>query len=240
MSTILFWCIRSSILTAKKPLNAGLLALPLIYGLTTGINVISIVLDGPKMLYMDNIGAGLAVIISLSIGLIIAIIVQLFVVPWQRRKITGNDESSGPVKFTINGSSESTPSGSPKKNRRPTSLVQNDLPAITEQTELASFNNLGALSPCFYQNGAKIGDKRNGMANGSYKIDPKIIAKAEILLNKNRSLDNTDLTITSLNFIDEHQQQNGYIHARTDCQTLQSYFNPISSNLNQTYVFKDF
>lgn len=54
MSTILFWCIRSTILRAKKPLNAGLIALPLIYGLTTSINVVSIVLDGPKRTYLSN------------------------------------------------------------------------------------------------------------------------------------------------------------------------------------------
>lgn len=48
MSTFLFWCIRSLILRAKNPLKAGLIALPLIYGLTTCVNVVSIVLDGPK------------------------------------------------------------------------------------------------------------------------------------------------------------------------------------------------
>lgn len=173
---------------------------------------------------MDNISAGCAALISLAIGLIVVIAVQCFVVPWQRRKITGHHCSSGPVKFTINDSSESTPSGSPKKNRRPTSFVQNDLPAITEQTELASFNNLGGLSPCLYPNGIKNNDKQTGLSNGSYKIDPRIIEKAETLLDKDRSLDNTDLTVTSLNFIDEHQQLNG-LHAKDNRETIQTYFN---------------
>lgn len=51
MSTILFSCIRLFILNAEKPVNAALLSLPLIYGLTTFINVISIVMDGPKRNY---------------------------------------------------------------------------------------------------------------------------------------------------------------------------------------------
>lgn len=48
ISTVLFWCIRTLILNSSSPLKAGLLALPLIYGLTTAINVLSIVFDGPK------------------------------------------------------------------------------------------------------------------------------------------------------------------------------------------------
>lgn len=55
MSTILFWSIRSLILKAKNPLNAGLIALPLIYGLTTCINVVSIVFDGPKCKYSTHL-----------------------------------------------------------------------------------------------------------------------------------------------------------------------------------------
>lgn len=177
---------------------------------------------------MENISGYVAFAISIAIGLLIALAVQLFFVPWQRRKITGKNDD-GRVKFTINDSSESTPSGSPKRNRRPASLVQSDtLPPITEQTELASFNNLSGLNPCFYANDNKSqqnGVKNLTVANGSYKIDPNIIRKAESLLGQHRSLDNTDLTITSLNFIDENHQPNGHLHAPSQPQqTLQSYF----------------
>lgn len=163
---------------------------------------------------MDGISAPIATGISVVIGLVVGLLVQILLVPWQRREITGNHEG-GRVKFTINDSSESTPSGSPKR-KRPASLVQSDskpLPAITEQTELASFNNFNALSPCLYpnDNSQQNGGKNLLLTNGSYKIDKKIIEKAENLLGKNRSLDNTDLTVTSLNFIDEHHQQNGHI-----------------------------
>jgi solute carrier family 20 (sodium-dependent phosphate transporter) len=48
------------------------------------------------------------------------------------------------------------------------------------------------------------------MEGNPYKFDPKLMKKAENLLGKNNatlttSLDNTDLTITSLNYIDEYQ-----------------------------------
>lgn len=143
---------------------------------------------------MDNITAPIALAISVVIGLVVALLVQLFFVPWQRREITGNSDG-GRVKFTINDSSESTPNGSPKRNRRPASLVQAEskpLPAITEQTELASFNNLSGLNPCFYPNDKTQhnGGKNHTLANGNYRIDPKIIQKAENLLAKNRSLGN--------------------------------------------------
>lgn len=125
------------------------------------------------VLYMDNISSPIAIAISLFIGVVVALIVQLFLVPWQRREITGNAQN-GRVKFTINDSSESTPSGSPKRKQqqpRPTSLVQTDpkiLPAITEQTELASFNNLGGVTPSFYQN-----DKTAQQNGGAVRQSPQ-------------------------------------------------------------------
>lgn len=181
------------------------------------------------MLYMDNITASTAVGISVVVGFIVAIIVQLIFVPWQRREITGNT-LSGPVKFTINESSESTPSGSPKRKQRPSSHIQSDtklLPAITEQTELTSFNNLSGVNPCLYPNDKtqQNGGRTPSITNGNYKIDSKIIEKAENLLSSHRSLDNTDLTITSLNYIDEHhQQQNGYLRSANQSEPLHSYF----------------
>lgn len=56
------------------------------------------------VLHMDNIPAWVALLISLSVGLVVAILVQLFIVPWQRRKVLGQSKASGkPVKFTIDG-----------------------------------------------------------------------------------------------------------------------------------------
>lgn len=187
---------------------------------------------------MDNIAPWLAVTISVVVGLVVAIGVQLFVVPWQRRKIT-NDRNGGPVTFTINDSNESTPSGSPRKNRRPITDGK-PLPAITEQTELSSFNNLSGVNPSLYANqkyGKTIEAK---VANGgthsiNYKIDPKIVQNAEYLLGKS-SLDNTDLTITSLNFIDEHHQQNGNVPIERNGKKLQAHFDPKHVPSNSRYA----
>lgn len=180
---------------------------------------------------MDNIATWLAITISVIIGLAVAIGIQLVVVPWQRRTIT-NERSGGKVKFTITDSNESTPSGSPKKNRRPQSYIVDGktLPAITEQTELASFNNLCGVSPSLYSNQkygkspeVKIANGFGATYSSNYKIDPKISQKAENLLGK-VSLDNTDLTITSLNFIDEHHQPNGNAPVERTAKTLQTHF----------------
>lgn len=48
MSTALFWCIRRFIIQSTNPLRSGLLALPVFYGVTLFVNVLSIVHDGPK------------------------------------------------------------------------------------------------------------------------------------------------------------------------------------------------
>lgn len=188
---------------------------------------------------MDNISSPIAIAISLFIGITVALLVQLFLVPWQRREITGNAQN-GRVKFTINDSSESTPNGSPKRKQpRPASLVETDpkiLPAITEQTELASFNNLGGVTPSFYQNdkaaqqnGAAV--RQPSIANGNFKIDPKYIEKAEHLLGNNRSLDNMDLTITSLNYIDEHHHPaNGYLRSIIPRESPQNCFDSQLNN----------
>lgn len=69
------------------PLEAGLISLPLFYSFTILVNIFSIVLDGPKLLYMDNIPLWLAAVISLSVALVSMIFIWLVVVPWQRKKI---------------------------------------------------------------------------------------------------------------------------------------------------------
>ena len=92
------------------------------------------------------------------------------------------------------------------------------LPAIAEITELVSLTDNSPktfkLAPFTLHNGKQMQSQQQQQQNGvtspdgGYKIHPDIIKKAEDLLGK-ASLDNTDLTITSLNFIDEHQNGNG-------------------------------
>lgn len=133
----------------------------------------------------------------------------------------------------MNNSKESTPSGSPKSKRRPASLITDgkQLPSITETTELVSFKDTTAPKTYIEKSLKKNLDfcdftKMSPIPNGNnYKIDPKIIEKAENLLGKT-SLDNTDLTITSLNYIDE-QQHGITIKGYFDRQ--HSYRSPIGS-----------
>ncbi|CAO1395460.1 unnamed protein product [Diamesa hyperborea] len=221
MSVGLYMGINKFILQTKNPLKSGLLSLPLFYGITLFVNVFSIVHEGPKLLKMDNIPTWVGLLVSAGIGIAVAILVQLIIVPWQRRKILGQNSNGKPVNFTFGDSDDSSANSSPKRTKRPLSLVceYNQLPAITESTELQSLNNQSITTPQ-PQNGnldlfrvPQWNGKTNvpSLDNGkSYKIDPEIVKKAEELLGGNNqlkttSLDNTDLTITSLNYIDEYQ-----------------------------------
>jgi solute carrier family 20 (sodium-dependent phosphate transporter) len=53
---------------------------------------------------MDNIPTWVAITISTVVSLIVAILVQLVVVPWQRKKILGQSKNGEPVKFSFGDS----------------------------------------------------------------------------------------------------------------------------------------
>lgn len=118
--------------------------------------------------------------------------------------------------------SDSSANGSPRRQKRPVSIVCDgkQLPAITEITELVSMSN-GCCSPSatdwrlLATNASTTNSittttttsitttAANNTTNGNpCKFDPAIRAKAEHLLGK-VSLDGPDLTVTSLNFIDD-------------------------------------
>lgn len=103
---------------------------------------------------------------------------------------------------------DSSPGGSPKRSKRPLSLVcdtaASPLPAITEMTEFMpkpqtpNNNNNIYSDPNIVKNGFPLS---NG--NHDYKMNPEVVRKAEMF---GKSLDNSDLTVTSLNFVDEYQR----------------------------------
>lgn len=106
MSVLIFLTIKRFILSKPEPVEPGLRALPLFYGFTLLINVFSIVHDGPKLLYMDKIPLWMAGAISVSIGILVMVIIQLVVIPWQRKRILADLEGErNPVNFTF-GESE--------------------------------------------------------------------------------------------------------------------------------------
>ncbi|XP_066257141.1 sodium-dependent phosphate transporter 2 [Euwallacea similis] len=141
-SVSLLWIIKRCILTKPDPLEAGLVSLPLFYSFTILINVFSIALDGPKLLYMDNIPWWLAASISFTVALVSMVVIWLIVVPWQRKKIklemTGNEAAH--VNFNIGESTDTSPEGSPKKSNRNSSYSDRQLTVISENTELQSLD----------------------------------------------------------------------------------------------------
>lgn len=223
MSVGLFMLINRFIVKTKNPLKCGLWSLPIFYGVTLFVNLFSIIHDGPELLQLHDVPTWMAVVISLSASLTVALLVQLFVVPSQRKKILGQADGQ-PVRFTFGDSDDSSANSSPKRTKRPLSHAYdaNALPAITESTELQSLNNQPLV-------GTPNGNAKNfdyyrvAQWNGSvpvpaldgksHKFDPKLMKKAENLLGGlqptnvmlTTSLDNTDLTITSLSYIDEYQ-----------------------------------
>lgn len=103
---------------------------------------------------------------------------------------------------------DSSPGGSPKRAKRPLSLVCDPaaptLPAITEMTEFmpkpqtpTNNNNIYA-DPNIVKNGFPLANGTN-----EYKMNPEVVRKAEMF---GKSLDNSDLTVTSLNYVDEYQK----------------------------------
>ncbi|KAG7205804.1 hypothetical protein KM043_007749 [Ampulex compressa] len=87
VSASIFWLLRKSVLRSSRPLEQGLHILPLAYGLTVAVNVMSVAHDGPKLLMLDRVPWWGSLIAAIGLGLFSAIIVYLFVVPWQRKRI---------------------------------------------------------------------------------------------------------------------------------------------------------
>ncbi|XP_046668415.1 sodium-dependent phosphate transporter 2 isoform X2 [Homalodisca vitripennis] len=96
VSVILFLLIRHFILRSPSPLVPGLRSLPLFYGATIAVNAFSICHDGPQLLLLDNLASWVAAVISVVLGLVTAVVVQLVVVPWQRAKILDSSREPSP------------------------------------------------------------------------------------------------------------------------------------------------
>ncbi|XP_033209783.1 sodium-dependent phosphate transporter 2 [Belonocnema kinseyi] len=99
VSAAIFWLIRKTVLRSNEPLKQGLNILPLAYGLTIAINILSIAHDGPKLLMLDKVPWWGSVTTSLGVGLVSAAVVYTFVVPWQRKKILLSHSSAKNAEF---------------------------------------------------------------------------------------------------------------------------------------------
>ncbi|CAB0000643.1 unnamed protein product [Nesidiocoris tenuis] len=96
VSVVLFVAIRRLILNAETPVTPALRALPFFYMVTIAINVFSIVHNGPKLLYLDNVPLWAAICMSLGLGGVAALLVQLFVVPWQKKQMLDSSRDGSP------------------------------------------------------------------------------------------------------------------------------------------------
>ncbi|XP_044267417.1 sodium-dependent phosphate transporter 1 [Tribolium madens] len=161
-SVCILLIIKYFILSKPDPLEAGLFSLPLFYSFTILVNVFSIVHDGPKLLYMDNIPFWLAATISLSIAFVTMIFIWLVVVPRQRRNIKADLLAEKPaVNFNIGESTDTSPEGSPKRsNRNSTALSERQLTVISESTELQAMENKIAAAKYIFP--LQTNDNKNG------------------------------------------------------------------------------
>lgn len=133
------------ILRAAQPFKPALRAMPLFYGFTVIVNVFSIVHNGPRLFHFDKIPLWGALLASIVVGLIVSIMVQLFLVPHQRKAIlksldqSRKDRSRG-VSFTFGGSTDSSrdPSPRPSRNMSAEDLQHSSLPMIKEGNELST------------------------------------------------------------------------------------------------------
>lgn len=87
ISVAIYLMFYKFILKANNPFEAGLIALPIIWGVVLFINVLSITLDGSKLLGLDVLDWWHSLLISFGVAIIAIICVHFFMVPWQRRKI---------------------------------------------------------------------------------------------------------------------------------------------------------
>jgi len=86
ISICLFLIVRTTVLRKPEPMEPGLRSLPIFYGFTILVNVFSIVHDGPSLLHLDQLPVWAVVLISVVAGLLVAVCVQLFLVPRLRRQ----------------------------------------------------------------------------------------------------------------------------------------------------------
>ncbi|XP_017882238.1 sodium-dependent phosphate transporter 1-B [Ceratina calcarata] len=112
VSGAIFWVLSKSVLESNRPLERGLHILPLVYGLTVAINIISVAHDGPKLLMLDRMPWWGSVLAAIGLGSASALIVYIFVVPWQRKQIllslSGNEKTTATTTFGTCDKKETT------------------------------------------------------------------------------------------------------------------------------------
>jgi sodium-dependent phosphate transporter len=116
ISCLLFLIIKWTVLSRENSLAAGLIALPFFYFATIFFNVFSVFYDGSELLYFHLVPLWGNFIISIGLGLIVALMVKFFVNPRLKNWILRTAEKESLDNITSEHyvrvkTSESDPSG---------------------------------------------------------------------------------------------------------------------------------
>ncbi|XP_060572629.1 sodium-dependent phosphate transporter 1-A-like [Ruditapes philippinarum] len=87
VSALLFKLLDVLVLSKEKPLEYGLRLLPVFYALTLAVNLFSVFYKGSELLHFNKIPLYGTLILTFVPPIIIAILVKIFLVPRQRKKI---------------------------------------------------------------------------------------------------------------------------------------------------------
>ena len=107
VSFLIFFFIKSYILNKDEPLEPGLRALPLFYGFTVFVNVVSVTHQGPKLLHLNNMPLWGAFLLSIGISIVVMLVIWFYQVPKLRRQISASVTAAAPappqVSVSMNG-----------------------------------------------------------------------------------------------------------------------------------------
>ncbi|XP_064078889.1 sodium-dependent phosphate transporter 1-A-like isoform X3 [Macrobrachium nipponense] len=183
MSATIYLGLNHFILKKEKPMEPGLRALPLIYGLTLLVNIFSIVHDGPTLLKFDMIPTWGAFVIALGVGLITALFIQVIVVPRTRKSIEYNSRSPtppgqelsviekgvSPTTYTFNGNSDSN-GYIPAETK--SNLLGNGLNNTNPSSQSLGLTNNSSQVPLVSTNNVKVISMDELSAKKETEVDP--------------------------------------------------------------------
>ncbi|TMS39336.1 hypothetical protein L596_005878 [Steinernema carpocapsae] len=87
VSIIFFMVIDHCVLRRNRPLNCGLILLPILYFACVAFNLFAIVYDGSEYLGFDKWPLWAVLVLSVGLGLVVAVTVQVFIAPRLKKSI---------------------------------------------------------------------------------------------------------------------------------------------------------
>lgn len=180
VSAIFFLLIRRFIILQEDHLGPALRAMPIFYGLTVLINCLSIFLDGSSLLGLDKIPVWGAMILCFGLSIITAILVQLFVVPWQRKKIL---ERSLLLQQQANGVATGTddlPGGNfdSVSPSLASSVFDVRTPSRRYKRDMSTGTGGGLLSKIYRRQTMSAATSMTGLASGISRVQSQALLKA--------------------------------------------------------------